>query len=38
LAAVRRGLLQARQGIVAKNPPDLKAAAKLAKQLEDLPF
>jgi hypothetical protein len=35
LAAVRRGLDQARKGDVAKNPPDLKAAAKLAKQLKD---
>jgi len=35
LASVRRGLDQARKGNVSKNPPDLKAAAKLAKQLED---
>ena len=35
LTSVRRGLEQARKGDVAKNPPDLKAAAKLAKQLED---
>ena len=35
LAAVRRGLDQARRGDVAKKPPDLKAAAKLTKQLED---
>jgi hypothetical protein len=35
LALVRRGLDQARKGNVTKNPPDLKAAAKLAKQLED---
>jgi hypothetical protein len=35
LASMRRGLDQARKGDVAKNPPDLKAAAKLAEQLED---
>ena len=35
LASVRRGLEQARKGNVTKKPPDLKAAAKLAKQLED---
>jgi hypothetical protein len=35
LAAVRRGLDQARKGNVAKKSPDLKAAAKLAAQLED---
>ncbi len=35
LASVRRGLDQARKGAVTKNPPDLKAAAKLAVQLED---
>ena len=35
LASVRRGLDQARKGNVAKKPPDLKAAAKLAEQLED---
>ena len=35
LAAVRRGLDQARKGGVAKNPPDLKAAAKLTEQFED---
>jgi len=35
LASVRRGLDQARKGKVAKTPPDLKAAAKLAGQLED---
>ena len=36
LASVRRGLVRARKGKVAKNPPDLKEAVKLAKQLEDL--
>ena len=35
LASVRRGLDQARKGDVTENPPDLKAAAKLAKQLKD---
>ena len=35
LASVRRGLDQARKGNVAKNAPNLKAAAKLARQLED---
>ena len=35
LAAVRRGLDQARKGGVAKSPPDLKKAVKLARQLED---
>ena len=35
LASVRRGLDQARKGSVTKTPPNLKAAAKLAKQLED---
>lgn len=35
LASVRRGLDQARKGRVSKNPPDLKAAAKLAEQLDD---
>ena len=35
LAAVRRGLDQARKGNLTKNPPDLIAAAKLAEQLED---
>ncbi len=35
LASVRRGLDQARKGKVAKKSPDLKAAAKLAAQLED---
>lgn len=35
LASVRRGLEQARKGNVTNKPPDLKAAAKLAKQLED---
>ena len=35
LASVRRGLDHARKGKVAKNPPDMKAAVKLAKQLED---
>jgi hypothetical protein len=35
LASVRRGLEQARKGDVAENSPDLKASAKLAKQLED---
>lgn len=34
-ASVRRGLDQARKGEVAKNPPDMKAAVKLAAQLED---
>ena len=34
LAAVRRGFDQARKGAVAKSP-NLKAAAKLAAQLED---
>ena len=35
LTALRRGLDQARNGHVAKSPPDLKTAAKLAAQLED---
>lgn len=35
LASVRRGLDQARKDSVTKNPPDMKAAAKLAAQLED---
>lgn len=35
LASVRRGLDQARKGKVAKSSPNLKAAAKLAEQLED---
>ena len=35
LASVRRGLDRARTGRVTKNPPDLKAAAKLAGRLED---
>ena len=35
LASVRRGLDQARKGHVTKKPPNLKAAAKLAEQLED---
>ena len=35
LASVRRGLDQARKGNVTKNPPDMKAAAKLAGQLKD---
>ena len=35
MASLRRGLDQARKGKVTKNPPDLKAAAKLAEQLED---
>jgi hypothetical protein len=35
LASLRRGLDQARKGKVTKKPPDLKAAAKLAEQLED---
>lgn len=35
LASVRRGLDQARKGNVAKAPPNLRAAAKLAGQLED---
>ena len=35
LASVRRGLDQVRKGGAAKNPPDMKAAAKLAAQLED---
>ena len=34
LASVRRGHDQARKGGAAKNPPDMKAAAKLAAQLE----
>ena len=33
-ASVRHGLDQARKGEVAKNPPDMKAAVKLAAQLE----
>ena len=35
LSSVRRGLDQARNGRVAKQAPDLRAAAKLAAQLED---
>ena len=35
LASVRRGLDQARKRKVARTPPDLKAAAKLAARLED---
>jgi len=35
LASVRRGLDQARKGSVTKKPPDMKAAVKLAGQLED---
>ena len=35
LTLVRRGLEQARKGKIAKNPPDLKAAANLARQIED---
>lgn len=35
LTAVRRGLSQARRDDIAKRAPDLKAAAKLAAQLED---
>ena len=35
LASVRRGLDQARKGNVTKAAPNLKAAAKLAEQLED---
>ena len=35
LASVRRGLDQARKGNVTKKPPNLKAAAKLARQLKD---
>ena len=35
LASVRRGLDQARKGSVTQNPPDMKAAAKLAGQLEN---
>ncbi|MBI3919498.1 MAG: hypothetical protein HY322_21115 [Betaproteobacteria bacterium] len=35
LASVRRGLDQARKGNVAKLPPDIKKAAKLAERLED---
>jgi hypothetical protein len=35
LAAVRIGVGQAREGKVTKHLPDLKAAAKLAKQLKD---
>lgn len=30
LASVRRGLDQARKGMLAKNPPDMKKAAKFA--------
>ena len=35
VASVRRGLDQARKGGIAKNPPDMKKAVKLAGQLED---
>ena len=35
LAAVRQGLDEARKGKVAKTPPNLKVAAKLAARLED---
>jgi hypothetical protein len=35
LAAVRRGLGEARKAKVVQKPPDLKAAAKLAARLED---
>lgn len=35
LAAVRRGLNQARTGKLARKRPDLKAAAELAKSLRD---
>jgi len=35
LASVRRGLDQARKGKIAKIPPDLKEAAKLAATLLD---
>ena len=35
LASVRRGLDQARKSAVAKKSPNLKAAAKLAAQLEN---
>ena len=35
LASVRRGLDQARKGKVAKNPPDMKKASKLAGRLAD---
>jgi hypothetical protein len=35
LASVRHGLDQARKGNVTKKPPDLKAAAKLADELEE---
>ncbi|MFM9968152.1 MAG: hypothetical protein ACKVQK_07105 [Burkholderiales bacterium] len=35
LASVRRGLAQARNAGVTKNPPDLKAAAALAARLKD---
>lgn len=35
LAAVRRGLDEARKGKVSKQPPDMKKAVKLAGQLDD---
>jgi len=35
LNSVRRGLTQARAGEINRKGPDLKAAAKLAEQLED---
>ena len=35
LTSVRRGLDQARKGKVTNKPPNLKAASKLAGQLED---
>ena len=35
LASVRRGLDQARKSNIAKNPPDMKKAAKFAEKLED---
>ena len=34
-ALVLRGLTQAKAGRTAKSPPDLKADARLAKQLDD---
>ncbi|MFN0205994.1 MAG: hypothetical protein ACKVS6_06735 [Planctomycetota bacterium] len=34
-ASLRRGLKQAAEGRFATNPPDLKADAKLTKELED---
>ena len=35
LGSVRRGLIEAREGQLSKNGPDLKASAKLASGLED---